>query len=43
MSVAFYDSALVSMISRVIEDEELLLFPKSFTLPLENQLPEGGW
>lgn len=42
-TVAIYDTAWVSMISKTTDGESQWLFPESFQFLLDNQLPEGGW
>ena len=43
MSVTVYDTAWVSMISMTVDDEETWLFPNSYSIVLDQQLPDGGW
>ena len=42
-TVAIYDTAWISMVSKVDGGQETWLFPESFQFLLENQLPNGGW
>lgn len=42
-TVAIYDTAWVSMVSKVEGDQEIWLFPECFQYLLESQLPNGGW
>lgn len=42
-TVAIYDTAWVSMISRIEEAMSRWVFPESFEFLLEQQLPSGGW
>jgi hypothetical protein len=43
MSTTIYDTAWVSMVSKEIDGARYWLFPESFQLILDSQLPEGGW
>jgi hypothetical protein len=43
MSVNLYDTAWVSMVIKNVNGERTWLFPSSFELLLNEQLPEGGW
>ena len=43
MSASIYDTAWVSMVSKVIDGRRQLLFPESFQYILDVQLPDGGW
>ena len=42
-TVAFYDTAWVSMVSKIHQGQNRWLFPESFRFLLDNQLPDGGW
>ena len=42
-TVAIYDTAWVSMVSKVDDGQEAWLFPECFQFLLDNQLPNGGW
>lgn len=42
-TVAVYDTAWVSMVSKVEGDQETWLFPECFQYLLGSQLPNGGW
>ncbi len=42
-TVSIYDTAWVSMVSKVDGGQEAWLFPECFQFLLENQLPNGGW
>ncbi|KAI0470312.1 terpene synthase family protein [Xylaria cf. heliscus] len=43
MSCAVYDTAWVSLITKVINGENQWLFPDSFRYILKHQIPGGGW
>lgn len=43
MSASIYDTAWVSMVSKVIDGRRQWLFPDSFQYVLDKQLPDGGW
>ena len=43
MSASIYDTAWVSMVSKVIDGRREWLFPESFQYILDRQLPDGGW
>ena len=43
MSASIYDTAWVSMVSKVIDSRRVWLFPESFQYVLDKQLPDGGW
>jgi hypothetical protein len=43
MSVAIYDTAWVSMVSKVVNGETIWLFPESFQYILDSQQEDGGW
>ena len=43
MSASIYDTAWVSMVSKVIDGRRQWLFPDSLQYVLEKQLPDGGW
>ncbi|KAK4174302.1 hypothetical protein QBC36DRAFT_43293 [Triangularia setosa] len=43
MTCSIYDTAWISMISKVVGDQTVWLFPSSFTLLLDHQDAEGGW
>lgn len=43
MSASVYDTAWVSMVSKVIDGCRRWLFPDSFQYILDKQLPDGGW
>ena len=43
MSASIYDTAWVSMVSKVIDGSPHWLFPDSFKYVLDKQLPDGGW
>ena len=43
MSASIYDTAWVSMVSKVIDGRRQLLFPDSFQYVLQKQLSDGGW
>ena len=40
---AIYDTAWVSMVSKVVHGERQWLFPECFQALLDSQLPDGGW
>lgn len=42
-TVAIYDTAWVSMVSKVGGGQQTWLFPECFQFLLDNQLPSGGW
>ena len=42
-TVAIYDTAWVSMVSKVEGGQETWLFPECFQYLLDSQLPHGGW
>ena len=43
MSTTVYDTAWVSMVSKVVDDKSEWLFPECFQVILNNQLDHGGW
>jgi hypothetical protein len=43
MSTAIYDTAWASMVSKDVNGRRHWLFPESFQIILDTQLPEGGW
>ena len=42
-TIAIYDTAWVSLVSKQIDQERRWLFPESFHLLLGKQQPDGGW
>ena len=42
-TVTFYDTAWVSMVSKIDQGQNRWLFPECFRFLLDNQLPDGGW
>ena len=43
MSTSIYDTAWVSMVSKIVDGHRQWLFPESFQYILDKQLPDGGW
>lgn len=43
LTLAIYDTAWVSMISKTVEGKPHWLFPECFQFIMDNQLPDGGW
>ena len=43
VTISVYDTAWVSMISRLDNEKRLWLFPECFCFLLERQMPDGGW
>ena len=43
MSCAVYDTAWVSLVTKVVDGEEKWLFPECFQYLLDTQLPDGSW
>ena len=43
MSLSIYDTAWVSMVSKVRDENRYWLFPQSFELVLDSQCQQGGW
>ena len=43
MSASIYDTAWVSMVSKIIDNRRQWLFPDSFQYVLDKQLSDGGW
>lgn len=43
LSCTVYDTAWVSMVTKVIDGKAIWLFPSSFQYVLDSQQPDGGW